>query len=302
MKSNGTLGPLHKSPPARVRHELIQRLWNESPQRTFREPDVRPFFEYYTRECRLALLNQGSHTSVRDHHDVIELAQQIKAGKTRQEMVAHLNRKATGLLAAPVTESFHGSINLTARLVSMVDIGALELRVTERIHLDWAAGSLKDFIHAYFNEPCKLEQEAVRLEKMFTARNLTRLAGIEIVLTDNLADHLRMVGGEDKKVAIFHHAFFLKNNHGYIYRKSHYLEVRRIANSCIRDLFPDDFLKETLSTLALLFPQCDGDIAKWVRRLPIAAQMDLTCFYAVISRPMTARSPNSSFGVTVWWC
>ncbi|KAF2178669.1 hypothetical protein K469DRAFT_731671 [Zopfia rhizophila CBS 207.26] len=45
---------------------------------------------------------------------------------------------------------------------------------------------------------------------MFTASNLERIAGIQIKLTDNLADHLRMIDKEDKFVAIFHHASFLK--------------------------------------------------------------------------------------------
>jgi hypothetical protein len=48
------------------------------------------------------------------------------------------------------------------------------------------------------------------------------------------------------------------------------------------DLFPDGFLKETLNTLALLFPQSDKEIATWVYKLPIAGDIDpqlLQCGY-----------------------
>jgi len=49
----------------------------------------------------------------------------------------------------------------------------------------------------------------VKLEKIFNARNLGRIAGIEIEWTKNLADHLRLID-EDRKVAIFHHATYLE--------------------------------------------------------------------------------------------
>ena len=54
-----------------------------------------------------------------------------------------------------------------------------------------------------------LGSENVKLEKIFNAGNLGRIAGIEIEWTNNLADHLRVVD-EDKKVAIFYHASFLE--------------------------------------------------------------------------------------------
>ena len=62
----------------------------------------------------------------------------------------------------------------------------------------------------YFHAPRLLDNEHVKLEKIFSALNLGRIAGIEIQFTNNLADHLRLMGEDDKKVWIFHNASFLR--------------------------------------------------------------------------------------------
>jgi hypothetical protein len=60
----------------------------------------------------------------------------------------------------------------------------------------------------------KVLKEHVKLEKLFNAYNLSRIARIEVVWTSNLADHLRMQD-DDTRVAIFQHAFFLENQLGW---------------------------------------------------------------------------------------
>jgi hypothetical protein len=56
--------------------------------------------------------------------------------------------------------------------------------------------------------PQTMMRENVKLEKIFNARNLERIAGIEIRWTSNLVDHLRM-RNDDTAVEIFHYASFL---------------------------------------------------------------------------------------------
>jgi hypothetical protein len=56
-------------------------------------------------------------------------------------------------------------------------------------------------------EPC-LKEEDPKICSDLNARGLERVAGLRIVGTDNLADHLRMMD-DDGTVAIFHHAAFL---------------------------------------------------------------------------------------------
>jgi hypothetical protein len=127
----------------------------------------------------------------------------------------------------------------------------------------WTSDPLEEFIHAYFNAPRALGQETVKLEKIFNARNLGRIAGIEIEWTNNLADHLRLTDG-DKKVAIFHHASFLECQLKR-YTCARYIPQNGADHSS--PLFPDGLIEETIRTLALLFPQSDRDSNKWFTQL-----------------------------------
>ena len=49
----------------------------------------------------------------------------------------------------------------------------------------------------------------VKLERLFNARTIERIAGIKITWTSNLADHLRLLD-DDTGVVIFHNAFLKK--------------------------------------------------------------------------------------------
>jgi hypothetical protein len=45
----------------------------------------------------------------------------------------------------------------------------------------------------------------VKLERLFTARNIERVADIQVIWTSNLADHLQLED-DDTKVRLFSHA------------------------------------------------------------------------------------------------
>jgi hypothetical protein len=63
-------------------------------------------------------------------------------------------------------------------------------------------------MEAYF-KPTLVSNDIVKLEKIFTAQNLVRIAGLDIIWTGNLADHLRLTN-DDQRVHVFHHASFLQ--------------------------------------------------------------------------------------------
>lgn len=67
------------------------------------------------------------------------------------------------------------SVDLTARLVSMMDIGALQYAFSGRKSMAWNRGSLKDLVNDYFSDSFKLGHD-VKLEEIFNARNLDRIA------------------------------------------------------------------------------------------------------------------------------
>lgn len=137
----------------------------------------------------------------------------------------------------------------------MTNIGINKYPVSGQSQLIWDAGSLKDFLGRHFDEPQVLSNSNIKLERMFTARNMGRLAGIQIKWTSSLADHLRMIGDDDKLVAIFHHASFLKNQSS-------------------TSVLPPGLIQETLKTLALLFPQHDPQTRTWLISHPDYPRID----------------------------
>jgi hypothetical protein len=95
----------------------------------------------------------------------------------------------------------------------MVDVGPDRPgdRTINQVPIPWHDDStLSDLVADEFNGMKELVVP-VRLESIFIALNLELIGDIQIVWTDNLADHLRM-SEEDTKVAIYGHAQFLKMN------------------------------------------------------------------------------------------
>lgn len=191
---------------------ILNQLWGITvgPSQYYNSDlDFDAYFSYYTRQCNDSLHDGGRHVSVRTHRDVVNIAQDLKTSQTRAAIKSNLALKMRTPRPANEDEILDGSIDLVLRLLVMVEFGQLQYGFTGRKQLVWDSNLLEQFVHSYFNTPQALGQETVKLEKIFNARNLGRIAGMEIEWTDNLADHLRLTDG-DKRVAIFHHASFLE--------------------------------------------------------------------------------------------
>ena len=225
----------------------------------FLPPNFEAYFGYYRAQCQEAICD-GPDSS-KSHQDIVELAQHL----------------AKLLSTEPTVVSNHDDYvywkNFTVRVLTMIDVGELRQGIkTGPSPRTWSAGSLNDFMKQTF-EPRVLSDNK-RLEKLFNARNITRIAEINIRWTCNLADHLRLED-EDTAVQVFSHASFLElhQNSWVFYRPDHYE-----ANSSLRDIFPSNFITETLQTLALLFPSDDKKVATWFRkeqkRFPISWFID----------------------------
>jgi hypothetical protein len=177
-------------------------------QMTTGEVNYESYFSYYIEQCKIARHDGGRHLSAKSHQDIIEIAAKIRSQVNRQDIESWL-----WSLPVPETktqEQINGSIDLTVRLLSMINVGELHYGFSGQERLLWSRSSLEHCIRAYFEEPQVLDKEHVKLEKIFNARNLGRIAGIEIQFTNNLADHLRLISEDDKKVAIFHNVSFLR--------------------------------------------------------------------------------------------
>ncbi|KAG4431413.1 hypothetical protein IFR05_013105 [Cadophora sp. M221] len=252
MSSLDTLDSLVQLSPISLdtKCEIMLHLWDLTIQPSqFYDSDLDfdTYFRHYSEQCSDALYDGGRHVSIRTHRDIIEIAQNIKAGQERSAIKNCLSPKLSQPKPTNEEEVLNGSIDLVARLLLMMDFGDLQYGFTGRRQLLWTNGTMEECLKERFEDPKKLGSESVKLERIFNAGNLGRISGIEIEWTNNLADHLRLVD-EDKKVAIFYHASFLECQ----------LKSK---------LYPDGLVEETIQTLALLFPNTDKITRKWFRKM-----------------------------------
>ncbi|KAK1765424.1 hypothetical protein QBC33DRAFT_544269 [Phialemonium atrogriseum] len=208
-------------------------------------PSLDYYFKYYVKQCELIALHEGgSHTSLVEQKDITEIVALLRAHHTRDDIRKKIAR-LTSVSTSNGTQDY--SIDLAARLLLMIEVGNLPWAYSGFRQLEWDKGSLRDFITQYFEETPVLGHDNIKLEKIFNARRLGTIAGMEIIWTSNLADHLRLMK-DDKAVAVFHHASFLKR--------------QQQDNS----LLPQKLVDETLATIALLFPKWDVDTRSWYKQ------------------------------------
>jgi hypothetical protein len=206
-------GPLNKTTiDAATRSEIIESFWPANGSSRYRqdELDWESYFRYYAKQCHDALIDQGQHVLARTHQDILDIVHRLEGLTPRDAIKEDLRSRLSTRHRPDEDEILDGAIDLAARLHLMVNITVGNPVISGQAQLKWKTGVLKDFLNHHFSEPRVLSNDGIKLERMFTASNLERIAGIQIKPTDNLADHLRIIDKEDKVVAIFHHASFLK--------------------------------------------------------------------------------------------
>jgi hypothetical protein len=97
------------------------------------------------------------------------------------------------------------AITLAARLWSISYIDGHKPPFITGKTIDWRIGSLNGTLAAHFQP---LSTDKGKLPSFFTAEKIDRIAGIQILWTGNLLDHLRMIN-DDKAVYLFHQVSFL---------------------------------------------------------------------------------------------
>ena len=198
------------NPPDKLtRCEVQYRLWGS--KQTLNEPDIcsSVFWKFYDRQCAHALHDGGRHVSVRTHQDLLDFVESLQAGQQRFE-IRNKHRDRVSLTSASQQDALlDASIDLAATILLMIDFESFHFGFSGRKQIQWLDGSLRSQVEDFFNIQPTLGHERVKLEKTFKALNLVRMAGLEIIWTDNLLDHLRLTD-DDTKVHIFHHATFLQ--------------------------------------------------------------------------------------------
>lgn len=190
---------------------FFSELWGVSlagsDRRRMNGLDHGPALTHYNESCSIALINGGRNVCVRTHREILDIAKEMRdLLMTREKIKEDLHSK----LPATVTEAMiETSIDLIAQLLVMSEFGYASNMFSGGGNLDWRSGTLSDCVQTHFTASPALNNETVKLEKAFNARNLDHIAGIRIVWTNNLVDHLRLMDN-DKAVAFFHYATFLQ--------------------------------------------------------------------------------------------
>jgi len=167
------------------------------------------YFYYY----RKMVENTRAQSTTKTHRDIANLVGLLKRpDATRNSVESTLRKRLCGGVE-DIDEIVEDSINLAVRLLLMVSTGGFltygrSITLSSETRLNWKDGTIKDLLNIQL-APQTMMTESVKLEKIFNARNLEQIAGIEIRWTSNLADHLRM-RDDDTAVEVFHYASFLR--------------------------------------------------------------------------------------------
>lgn len=206
-------------------HILFERLTNRTAKHD-NDQDLGPFFAYYNEQCIQALVDKGQWCTARTHQDIIELVDQLKAPGSRDTLLGTLRRKYATRDPPVQDEVFERTIDLAARVASMHELGRWRFCSPGRSYLDWNKGTVRECISSFYDASRSSDTGSV--DSMFDIVALEQLAGIQVVWTDNLAEHLRL-GDSGRtgvtELSIFHHATWLKSA-----GESAFRYVRRVAS------------------------------------------------------------------------
>jgi hypothetical protein len=231
---------------------ILNSIWGTKlvPQQFSKDVSLgNSYLRYYSEQCINALHSNGINDIVSTHADIVGIIERLREPDlTRESLKDHLRERFPNLPPDNSEALICETIDLAVRLWLMIDVGELfHGFVPGQKSLSWERGVLKDLLVNYFSPPITMPMRVVRvkLDRIFTARNLERIAGLQIIWTSNILDHLRLMV-DDTRIAIYHHASCLEHHKN-------------------NPLFPQGFIDETIRTLSLLFPEYDKKSRKWFK-------------------------------------
>ncbi|RMZ71089.1 fad-type 2 [Pyrenophora seminiperda CCB06] len=251
-----TATSLLDAPDPLTKEQIIKQLWGILPDQLNYSHYDDPFgayWRFYNEECKNALHDNGRHVLERTHQDLLDIVHSLQKSETRDEIHRALRSKFTRPHQNE-NEILDCSIAFAAKIWLMADFGHMQNGHSGGRRLQWESDSLEECLSKGFPSTPLLGHNGVKLQRVFNALNLKRIAGVEVVPTANLLDHLRLYE-DDTKLYVFHHVSVLRC---------------QLSNTS----FPDGLIDETLRTLALLFPQSDTATGNYCRRLQVSFDVD----------------------------
>jgi hypothetical protein len=185
-----------------ARSEFLQSLWDcDIDLEDFQPPNFEGYFRYYQDQCTMILCDSPSQA--KSHREIVNIARTLLDPTKSASQIHSL------LSPDDHTKDEKIWIFLAVRILTMIDVGALQHAVRlGQVPRVWNNGPLRDFVKSTFPNTKEVLDD-FKLERMFTARNLERVAGIQVIWTSNLADHLQLED-DDTSVRIFSHVCFLE--------------------------------------------------------------------------------------------
>jgi hypothetical protein len=221
---------------------LAERLWGLTVGRNSKEAIL--LIEFYN--AKTAILDPARFCPT-SHNDLVNLVSLLKTKSSTPlkglpvEVLANQHKHAW--LAGRSNEAVQDALKFAASIWLMSSTSG------------WCENeTLPVFIQRTRPSGALSTGATIAPEIQVTARGLSQIAGIDILWTSDLKEHLKYDPSQ-RILSLFRHACFLKerSNSGY----------------------PQGFLRETASTMALLFPYGDSPQKRWNKRIRRRAEPDV---------------------------
>ncbi|KAL9094315.1 MAG: hypothetical protein Q9165_003456 [Trypethelium subeluteriae] len=243
-----------RAPVTSERHRIniISRFWRSAPTESDVQSDaLRAYFEYYREECCGANIPVHSVQAPNSHQDVLDIVELlIDKSETSKSVVLEHYRDVYDYFFEEQTAPLSDTLELAARLWLMVNIRSpnpdLGAYVSFNTALPWPdEKSVAEILSDHFTTDCIIKPQHKAFSKRFTLYHLEKIAGFQVLWTDNLLDHLRLV---DDTIYVFHNVTVLR-----------YLLAANLH------VYPDSFLQETLNSISLLLPTSIIECSSWLK-------------------------------------
>lgn len=160
------------------------------------------FNDWYEEQCDVV----GGHASIATHREVLDVIAQLQ--KDDPDRLAILQKLALSRGLTAQDKIVRVTVDLAARLWLSISIGCIEQSLIPGNVVKWDRDKLSDTLRSTLWPNPQLDDN-IKLPRAFTAANLERMGGLNVVWTSNLADHLSLKD-DDTKVMPFHQASFLE--------------------------------------------------------------------------------------------
>lgn len=196
--------------PLSTRRDIALQFWGSSSPNSEESKEDDTYFSYFEKQCRFARQNDDPNHPICTQANISDIAQRLKAGEDRGKILQSIISKVQRNQAAD--KHIEYAIYLTVRLWLMVHVDHARRGIAGLTPMPWPGGSLNSALADHFKHELILTS-SIKLERIFNACNIERIADVKIQWTPNLVDHLRFI--EDRKhpvLNIFHHTAFLHHH------------------------------------------------------------------------------------------